>query len=185
MHRSGASNASAGHKRKSLVKIGEVTPPKRPGILGPFQLGKLIGDLATPSPSPRSCMGAPPILFGGVAHHQHAPPWSPQRRTRRALQRARRLEAVAGGEGAQLSALISRAAGGYFPAHLRGTSENRRRVFVKRAAISMFGSGRCELGWQCAPKARIISGGRIHFGEGRVSGEAIDKSTRSIRRGSG
>ena len=34
---------------------------------------------------------------------------------------------------------------GYFPAHLRGTSENRRRVFVKRAAISMFGSGRCEV----------------------------------------
>ena len=28
-------------------------------------------------------------------------------------------------ERAQLSALISRAAGGYFPAHLRGTSENR------------------------------------------------------------
>ena len=36
------SRASAGHKRKSLVKICEVTPPKRPSILGPLELGEPI-----------------------------------------------------------------------------------------------------------------------------------------------
>ena len=48
---------SAGHKRKSLVKIGEVTPPKRPGILGPLELGEPIDHSGTPPLPPRSSMG--------------------------------------------------------------------------------------------------------------------------------
>ena len=60
------SRASAGHKRKSLVKIGEFTPPKRPGILGPLELGEPIDHSGTPPP-PRSSMGRffdpPPLKF--------------------------------------------------------------------------------------------------------------------------
>ena len=146
---------SAGHKRKSLVKIDEVSRktrfaskiamqlktdqgtvkisaaghgteirpgaeqlrfahgrpgrlPRRkdPAYLGPFQLGKLIGDLATPSP--RSCMGAPPRLFWGPPAGLERSKLTPEVPIPRAL-----------------GFLISRAAGGYFPAHLRGTSENR------------------------------------------------------------
>ena len=41
------SRASAGHKRKSLVKIGEVTPPKRPPILGPLELGEPVDHSGT------------------------------------------------------------------------------------------------------------------------------------------
>ena len=47
----------AGHKRKSLVKIGEVTPPKRPSILGPLELGEPIDHSGTPPSPPRSSMG--------------------------------------------------------------------------------------------------------------------------------
>ena len=60
---------------------------------------------------------------------------------------------------------------GYFPAHLRGTSENRRRVFVKRAAISMFGSGRCEM---IPPiPAYAASGGQV-LRSGQARGQSID-----------
>ena len=46
------SRASAGHKRKSLVKIGEVTPPKRPPILGPLELGEPVSSLQAQSKLP-------------------------------------------------------------------------------------------------------------------------------------
>ena len=61
---------------------------------------------------------------------------------------------------------------GYFPAHLRGTSENRRRVFVKRAAISMFGSGRCEV----IPPIPGLRGQRRSGAQvrGKQGGQSID-----------
>ena len=65
--------ASIWHARK----IGEVTPPKRPGILGPFQLGKLIGDLATPSPSPPVMYGGPPDFIRGGSTSSACPPLEP------------------------------------------------------------------------------------------------------------
>ena len=52
------SRASAGHKRKSLVKIGEVTPPKRPSILGPLELGEPIDHSGTPP--------SPPVIYGAI-----------------------------------------------------------------------------------------------------------------------
>ena len=52
------SRASAGHKRKSLVKIDEVTPPKRPPILGPLELGEPIDHSGTPP--------SPPVIYGGI-----------------------------------------------------------------------------------------------------------------------
>ena len=66
------SRASAGHKRKSLVKIGEVTPPKRPPILGPLELGEPIGGLVPPPPIPVT-YGAPPPLEAPPPHSS-APP---------------------------------------------------------------------------------------------------------------
>ena len=45
-------------KRKSLVKIGEVTPPKRPSILGPLELGEPIDHSGTPPP--------PPVIYGAI-----------------------------------------------------------------------------------------------------------------------
>ena len=54
------SRASAGHKRKSLVKIGEVTPPKRPPILGPLELGEPVSGLVPPPPRKSR-----PIPLGG------------------------------------------------------------------------------------------------------------------------
>ena len=54
------------------------TDRRRPGRLVPLQLGEPIGHLATLGlpPSPRSCMGTPPIFLWGGGAHQHAPPWS-------------------------------------------------------------------------------------------------------------
>ena len=50
-HGQQGTRASAGHKRKSLVKIGgEVTPPKRPSILGPLELEEPIDHSGTPLP---------------------------------------------------------------------------------------------------------------------------------------
>ena len=54
--RSGGLAAFAVQTIRRWVKIGEVTPPKRPSILGPLELGEPIDHSGTPPP-PRSSMG--------------------------------------------------------------------------------------------------------------------------------
>ena len=58
------SRASAGHERKSLVKIGEVTPPKRPPILGPLELGEPVRRNLCPISSPEQ---APGVIHQAIA----------------------------------------------------------------------------------------------------------------------
>ena len=56
--RSGGLAAFAVQTIRRWVKIGEVTPPKRPSILGPLELGEPIDHSGTPPP--------PPVIYGAI-----------------------------------------------------------------------------------------------------------------------
>ena len=57
----GGSVAGSTSPPETCLTIGEVTPPKRPPILGPLELGEPIGGLVPPPPIPVT-YGAPPPL---------------------------------------------------------------------------------------------------------------------------